>query len=86
MTAVDRAINIDDLKRLAKRRLPKIMFDFIEGGVEDEVGLREPGSLSARRTEREGPRNARSGEWSVQCAASAPPLLQCQVAWAPYIP
>jgi (S)-mandelate dehydrogenase len=40
MTAVDRAINIDDLKRLAKRRLPKIMFDFIEGGVEDEVGLR----------------------------------------------
>src|SRR6202020_305696 len=40
MTAIDRAINIDDLKRLAKRRLPKIMFDFIEGGVEDEVGLR----------------------------------------------
>jgi len=25
---------------MAKRRLPKIMFDFIEGGVEDEVGLR----------------------------------------------
>lgn len=37
---IDSAINIDDLKRLAKRRLPKIMFDFIEGGVEDEVGLR----------------------------------------------
>src|ERR1700684_1482167 len=40
MTGIDSAINIDDLKRLAKRRLPKIMFDFIEGGVEDEVGLR----------------------------------------------
>jgi (S)-mandelate dehydrogenase len=40
MTSIDDAINIDDLKRLAKRRLPKIMFDFIEGGVEDEVGLR----------------------------------------------
>ena len=40
MSRVDRAINIDDLKRMAKRRLPKIMFDFIEGGVEDEVGLR----------------------------------------------
>ena len=40
MSGVDNAINIDDLKRLAKRRLPKIMFDFIEGGVEDEVGLR----------------------------------------------
>ena len=40
MLGIDSAINIDDLKRLAKRRLPKIMFDFIEGGVEDEVGLR----------------------------------------------
>ena len=40
MTSIDRTINIDDLKRLAKRRLPKIMFDFIEGGAEDEVGLR----------------------------------------------
>jgi L-lactate dehydrogenase (cytochrome)/(S)-mandelate dehydrogenase len=38
--STDSAINIDDLKRMAKRRLPKIMFDFIEGGVEDEVGLR----------------------------------------------
>jgi (S)-mandelate dehydrogenase len=40
MSNIDRAINVDDLKRMAKRRLPKIMFDFIEGGVEDEVGLR----------------------------------------------
>src|ERR1700684_2724555 len=40
MTGIDSAINIDDLKRMATRRLPKIMFDFIEGGVEDEVGLR----------------------------------------------
>jgi (S)-mandelate dehydrogenase len=37
---VDSAINIDDLKRISKRRLPKIIFDFIEGGVEDEEGLR----------------------------------------------
>ncbi len=40
MNRVDRAINIDDLKRMARRRLPKIMFDFIEGGADDEVGLR----------------------------------------------
>lgn len=40
MSRIDSAINIDDLKRMAKRRLPRIMFDFIEGGVEDEVGLR----------------------------------------------
>jgi L-lactate dehydrogenase (cytochrome)/(S)-mandelate dehydrogenase len=36
---LDRAINIDDLRRMAKRRLPRIIFDFIEGGVEAEEGL-----------------------------------------------
>ena len=35
----DKAINIEELRRLAKRRLPKIIFDFIEGGAEDERGL-----------------------------------------------
>jgi (S)-mandelate dehydrogenase len=35
----DQAINIGDLRRLAKRRLPRIAFDFIEGGLEDEHGL-----------------------------------------------
>ena len=32
-------VNIEDLHQLAKRRLPKIAFDFIEGGVEDEHAL-----------------------------------------------
>jgi L-lactate dehydrogenase (cytochrome)/(S)-mandelate dehydrogenase len=36
---VDHAVNIDDLRRLARRRLPKIAFDFIEGGLEDERGI-----------------------------------------------
>jgi (S)-mandelate dehydrogenase len=36
---LDRAVNIEDLHRMAKRRLPKIAFDFIEGGLEDERGL-----------------------------------------------
>lgn len=36
---IDAAINIDDLRKLAKRRLPKIAYDFIEGGLEDEEGL-----------------------------------------------
>jgi L-lactate dehydrogenase (cytochrome)/(S)-mandelate dehydrogenase len=40
MGGIDSAINIDDLKRMARRRLPKIMFDFIEGGADDEIGLR----------------------------------------------
>jgi L-lactate dehydrogenase (cytochrome)/(S)-mandelate dehydrogenase len=32
-------INLDDLRRAAKRRLPKLIYDFIEGGVDDEDGL-----------------------------------------------
>jgi (S)-mandelate dehydrogenase len=36
---VEKAINIDDLKLFAKRRMPRISFDFVEGGVEDEYGL-----------------------------------------------
>jgi (S)-mandelate dehydrogenase len=35
------AINIEDLRRLAKRRLPRAIFDFFDGGAEDEVTLRE---------------------------------------------
>ncbi|HEX3861224.1 MAG TPA: alpha-hydroxy acid oxidase [Stellaceae bacterium] len=37
--SVNDAVNIEDLHQLAKRRLPKIAFDFIEGGVEDERGI-----------------------------------------------
>jgi (S)-mandelate dehydrogenase len=36
---VEEAVNIEDLHRMARRRLPKIAFDFIEGGLEDERGL-----------------------------------------------
>jgi L-lactate dehydrogenase (cytochrome)/(S)-mandelate dehydrogenase len=36
---LEKAVNIEDLHRMAKRRLPKIAFDFIEGGVEDELGI-----------------------------------------------
>ena len=37
--SLDAAINFEDLRKLAKRRLPKIAYDFIEGGLEDERGL-----------------------------------------------
>src|SRR5215217_4122510 len=35
-----KAINIDDLRRLAMRRLPRAVFDFADGGAEDERTLR----------------------------------------------
>ena len=38
--ALERAVTIADLRLLARRRLPKAVFDFIEGGAEDERTLR----------------------------------------------
>ena len=37
MGALTRAVNIDDLRRLARRRLPRAVYDFVEGGAGDEV-------------------------------------------------
>src|SRR5882762_5003684 len=34
-------VNIADLRRLAKRRLPRLAFDYIDGGADDEITLRE---------------------------------------------
>ena len=34
------AINIDDLRSLARHRLPRVVFDFVDGGALDEVTLR----------------------------------------------
>jgi isopentenyl diphosphate isomerase/L-lactate dehydrogenase-like FMN-dependent dehydrogenase len=39
--ASPRVINIDDLRRLARRRLPRVVFDYLDGGAEGEVTLRE---------------------------------------------
>ena len=36
-----RVINIDDLRRAARRRLPPVVFAYIDGGAEDEITLRE---------------------------------------------
>jgi isopentenyl diphosphate isomerase/L-lactate dehydrogenase-like FMN-dependent dehydrogenase len=35
-----RVLNIEDLRRVAKRRLPRVVFDYIDGGAEDEWSLR----------------------------------------------
>jgi len=36
MTSVARAHTVEDLRRLARRRLPRAIFDFVEGGAGDE--------------------------------------------------
>jgi L-lactate dehydrogenase (cytochrome) len=35
-----RVLNIEDLRRKAKRRLPRVVFDYIDGGAENESTLR----------------------------------------------
>lgn len=40
MSALDRACNIADLRAIAKKRLPRMVFDYIDGGADDEVTLR----------------------------------------------
>ena len=37
---IDTAYSIDDLRQLAKTRLPRALFDFYDGGAEDETTLR----------------------------------------------
>src|SRR5512134_3439499 len=39
------AINIEDLRAIARRRLPRFVFAYVDGGAEDEVTLR--GNLEA---------------------------------------
>jgi isopentenyl diphosphate isomerase/L-lactate dehydrogenase-like FMN-dependent dehydrogenase len=34
-------VNISDLRRIAKKRLPAVVFDYLDGGAEGEVTLRE---------------------------------------------
>lgn len=34
-------VNINDLRNLARRRLPRVVFDYVDGGAEDEITLRE---------------------------------------------
>lgn len=34
-------VNIDDLRKIAKRRLPRVVFDYLDGGADSEITLRE---------------------------------------------
>ena len=38
---IDSAVNIADLAALARRRLPRVVWDYLDGGAEDEATLRE---------------------------------------------
>ena len=54
--SVARAVNVADLRRLAKRRLPRVVFDYIDGGADAEQTMRENCEIFDAVTFR--PRNA----------------------------
>src|SRR4051812_2082484 len=35
-----RVINVSDLRRMAQRRLPPVVFDYLDGGADGEITLR----------------------------------------------
>src|SRR5690349_4846538 len=45
-----RVVNIADLQRMAKRRLPRAVFDYIDGGADAEATLRENSRVFDRVT------------------------------------
>lgn len=42
------AVNIDDLRAIAKKRLPRFVFNYVDGGAEDEIALRDNRDAFAR--------------------------------------
>jgi len=37
--AAPHVLNVEDLRRLAQKRLPRVVFEFLDGGAEDEITL-----------------------------------------------
>lgn len=53
---LSKVVNIEDLRRMANGRLPRAVFDYLDGGAEDEITLAE--NCRAFRNLRFRPRNA----------------------------
>ncbi|MDE2483229.1 MAG: alpha-hydroxy-acid oxidizing protein [bacterium] len=73
MAQLDRVVNVADLRALAKRRLPRAVFDYIDGGADAEITLRD--NMAAFERVRFRPRSA---------VASAPCSLERRVLGMPF--
>ena len=40
MSSLDRVFNIEDLRKIARKKLPKPLFNYIDGGADDETNVR----------------------------------------------
>jgi L-lactate dehydrogenase (cytochrome) len=68
-----RMVNIEDLRLAARRRLPRIVFEYIDGGAEDEITLRA--NRQAYEAVRFRPRNAvRTPECDLATTVAGIPL------------
>ena len=63
-SVVSHAINIEDLRRMAQRRTPRMVFDYIDGGADDELTMR--GNAQAFN----------AVAWRPRCAVATP---QCDL-------
>lgn len=59
------AVNVDDLALLARRRLPRVVYDYVAGGAEDEVTLKANRDAFAKMAFR--PRILVGGEIDTTC-------------------
>lgn len=50
MSSIQSAINLEDLRQQARRKLPRIAFDFIDGGADDEACLQRNRAAFQRYT------------------------------------
>ena len=60
-----RAVNIEDLHLIARKRLPRVVYDYLAGGAEDEVTLRANRAAFRRLYFR--PRVLKGGEVDTSC-------------------
>ena len=73
-TALARARNIADLRLMAQKRLPRMVFDYMDGGAEDEIALARntKGGLSYAGTGTGGATTAAGGiTGTAGCAGKA---------------
>ncbi|MEZ5726796.1 MAG: alpha-hydroxy-acid oxidizing protein [Burkholderiaceae bacterium] len=85
---LDKLLNAEDFRQAARRRLPKSIFEFIDGGAEDEITLRENRTaFERRRIARASSPTSPSRTCEPTSSAAPPPVLliapmgSCMLAW-----
>jgi isopentenyl diphosphate isomerase/L-lactate dehydrogenase-like FMN-dependent dehydrogenase len=65
-----KAYNIEDLRTMARRRLPKVIFDYLDGGADDEVTLRNNRGVMLEHMQRCAEAGYSAMMLTIDCATS----------------